>query len=93
MKRSWGTAVCTPSSRRFDRESALALDALAETDSWIEMSRVKSHEPFLHVERARARSIDRDDITCQRELREAHPLFLEIDAPIRGQQVAKELDR
>jgi hypothetical protein len=32
-----------------------------------------------------------DDTARQRELREAHRLFLEIGAPIRAEQVAKEL--
>jgi hypothetical protein len=32
-----------------------------------------------------------DETTRQRELREAHRLFLEIGAPIRAEQVAKEL--
>jgi len=32
-----------------------------------------------------------DEATRQRELREAHRLFLEIGAPIRAEQVAREL--
>jgi hypothetical protein len=32
-----------------------------------------------------------DEATCERELREAHRLFLEIGAPIRAAEVAKEL--
>jgi hypothetical protein len=32
-----------------------------------------------------------DEITRQRELREAHRLFTEIGAPIRAAEVAKEL--
>jgi len=32
-----------------------------------------------------------DKSTCERELREAHRLFLEIGAPIRAEQAAKEL--
>jgi hypothetical protein len=32
-----------------------------------------------------------DEATRQRELREAHRLFLEIGAPIRAVEVAKEL--
>ncbi len=65
--------------------------ALAEADAWLEMSGAKSYEPFLHVERAELARLNGDDTTRQRELREAHRLFLEIGAPIRAEQVAKEL--
>jgi tetratricopeptide (TPR) repeat protein len=67
--------------------------ALAEADAWLEMSGAKSYEPFLHVERAELARLNGDDATRQRELREAHRLFLEIDAPIRAAEVAKELGR
>jgi tetratricopeptide (TPR) repeat protein len=65
--------------------------ALAEADAWLEMSGAKSYEPFLHVERAELARLTGDEANCQRELREAHRLFLEIGAPIRAEQVAKEL--
>jgi hypothetical protein len=65
--------------------------ALAEADAWLEMSGAKSYEPFLHVERAELAELTGDNIARQRELREAHRLFLEIGAPIRAAQVAKEL--
>jgi len=52
------------------------------------MSGAKSYQPFLHVERAELG----DETTRQRELCEAHRLFLEIGAPIRAAEVAKELD-
>ena len=55
------------------------------------MSGAKSYEPFLHVERAELARLTGDETTRQRELREAHRLFLEIGAPIRAEQVAKEL--
>ena len=55
------------------------------------MSGAKSYEPFLHVERAELARLTGDEATRQRELREAHRLFLEIGAPIRAEQVAKEL--
>ena len=54
------------------------------------MSGAKSYEPFLRVERAELARLNGDDATRQRELREAHRLFLEIGAPIRAEQVAKE---
>jgi hypothetical protein len=67
--------------------------ALAEADAWLEMSGAKSYAPFLHVERAELARLTGDEATRQRELREAHRLFLEIGAPIRAEQVAKELAR
>jgi hypothetical protein len=65
--------------------------ALAEADAWLEMSGAKSYEPFLHVERAELARLTGDKAARERELREAHRLFLEIGAPIRAEQVAKEL--
>jgi hypothetical protein len=64
---------------------------LAEADAWLEMSGAKSYEPFLHVERAALARLTGDEDTRQRELREAHRLFTEIGAPIRAEQVAKEV--
>jgi tetratricopeptide (TPR) repeat protein len=65
--------------------------ALAEADAWLEMSGAKSYEPFLHVERAELARLTGDEATRQRDLREAHRLFLEIGAPIRAEQLAREL--
>jgi hypothetical protein len=65
--------------------------ALAEAGAWLEMSGAKSYEPFLWVERAELARLNGDDTARRRELREAHRLFLEIGAPIRAEQVAKEL--
>jgi hypothetical protein len=48
-------------------------------------------EPFVWVERAELARLAHDETARQRELREAHRLFLEIGAPIRAEQVAKEL--
>jgi hypothetical protein len=56
------------------------------------MSGAKSYEPFLHVERAELARLVGDESTRQRELREAHRLFLEIGAPLRAAMVAKELE-
>jgi tetratricopeptide (TPR) repeat protein len=64
---------------------------LAEADAWLEMSGAKSYEPFLHVGRAELARLVGDENAHQRELREAHRLFVEIGAPIRAEQVAKEL--
>jgi tetratricopeptide (TPR) repeat protein len=65
--------------------------ALAEAHAWLEMSGAKSYEPFLHVERAELARLTGDEAARQRELHEAHRLFLEIGAPIRAEQIAKEL--
>jgi hypothetical protein len=64
---------------------------LAEADAWLEMSGAKSYEPFLHVERAELARLTGDERARERELREAHRLFLEMGAPIRAAEVAKEL--
>jgi hypothetical protein len=63
--------------------------ALAEADAWLEMSGAKSYAPFLCVERAEFARLSGDEATRQRELREAHRLFLEIGAPIRAAEVAR----
>jgi hypothetical protein len=59
---------------------------LAEADAWLEMSGAKSYEPFLHVERAELAKLTGDEVTRERELREAHRLFTEIGAPIRAKK-------
>jgi hypothetical protein len=64
---------------------------LAEAAAWLEMSGAKSYEPFLHVERAELARLTGDEVTREREFGEAHRLFLEIGAPIRAAEVAKEL--
>src|SRR5262249_14676478 len=65
--------------------------ALAEAAAWLEMSGAKSYEPFLHVERAELARLVADEATRHREFREAHRLFIEIGAPSRAAEVAKEL--
>src|SRR5215472_6687185 len=65
--------------------------SLAEASAWLEMSGAKGYEPCLHVERAELARLTGDEATRRRELREAHRLFLEIGAPIRAEQIAKEL--
>jgi hypothetical protein len=65
--------------------------ALAEADAWIEMSGAKSYEPFLCVERAELARLGGDEAARQRELREAHQLFIEMGATSRAAEVAKEL--
>jgi hypothetical protein len=64
---------------------------LAEAEAWLEMTGAKSYEPFLHVERAELARLTGDEAARERELREAHRLFIEIGAPIRAAEIAKEL--
>jgi tetratricopeptide (TPR) repeat protein len=64
---------------------------LAEAEAWLEMSGAKSYQPFIHVERAELARLTGDEATRERELREAHRLFTEIGAPIRAEQIAREL--
>ena len=73
-------------------EAARDVEAtLAEADAWLEMSGAKSYQPFLHVERAELARLAGDVASREHELREAHRLFLQIGAPIRAAEVAKEL--
>jgi hypothetical protein len=62
-----------------------------KTDAWIEMSGAKDHELFPHVERAELARFTGDEATRHHELREAHQLLTEMGAPLRTEQVAKEL--
>jgi hypothetical protein len=64
---------------------------LAEAETWLKMSGAKSHEPFLHVQCAELALLTGDEAQRERELREAHRLFTEIGAPIRAEEVMKEL--
>ena len=50
-----------------------------------------TYEPFVRLELAELARLTGDAPRCQRELREAHRLFLEIGAPIRAERIAKEL--
>jgi hypothetical protein len=51
----------------------------------------KSQEPFIHEERAALARLLGDDATHQRELREAHRLFTEVEATGHAARLAKEL--
>jgi hypothetical protein len=69
----------------YDRECARrALSLVGETGG-------KALEPFIRVELSNLARLAGDEPARQRELREAHRLFLEIGAPIRAAEVAKEL--
>jgi hypothetical protein len=65
--------------------------ALAEAEAWIERSGAKSYEPFLQLERAELARLTGDEVSREHALREAHRLFVEIGAPARAEQVAREI--
>ena len=48
-------------------------------------------DPFICLERPELARLNGDRVTREHELREAHRLFMEIGAPIRAAEVAKEL--
>jgi hypothetical protein len=52
---------------------------------------LKFFAPFVCVDRATLAQLSGDEATREHELREAYRLFLEIGAPIRAAEVAKEL--
>jgi hypothetical protein len=52
----------------------------------------RGFEPHVHLERAEFARLTGDKATCERELREAHRLFLEMGATIRAAEIAKELE-
>jgi class 3 adenylate cyclase/tetratricopeptide (TPR) repeat protein len=64
---------------------------LSAAQALIEQTGAKSYAPFVHVERAELARLLGDEGTRQNELRAAHRLFLEIGAPIRAAEVAREL--
>ena len=73
-------------------------DARAEVES--ELSRLetlvdwmgaRSWQPFVHEERARLARVLKDEATCELELREAHRLFVEMDARGHAERIAQEL--
>jgi hypothetical protein len=67
--------ACSEETIRATLEKALAL--AKETEA-------KSYEPFVRVELAELARVTGDDHGRERELREAHRLFIEIGAPLRA---------
>jgi hypothetical protein len=65
--------------------------ALEETSRCARKMGLKTFDAFVCAERAELARLTYDETTRQRELREAHRLFLEMGAPIRAEQAAKEL--
>jgi hypothetical protein len=65
--------------------------ALARAGSLVAETDARSYQPFIHVELAELARLSGDEAVRERELCEAHRLFIEIGAPIRAAEVAKEL--
>jgi hypothetical protein len=51
------------------------------------------YEAFLQLERAELDRLTGDEASREQALREAHQLFLELDAMARAEQVAREIGR
>jgi ATP/maltotriose-dependent transcriptional regulator MalT len=64
---------------------------LADASALIDETGARCRAPIVHEVSAELARLRGDEATRQRELREAHRLFLEIGAPIRAAEVAKEL--
>jgi len=65
--------------------------ALERALALIRETGARGFEPHVYLERAALARLAGDEAAYQRELREAHRLFLEIGAPIRAAEVAREL--
>jgi class 3 adenylate cyclase/tetratricopeptide (TPR) repeat protein len=66
-------------------------EAIEKLDQLVRQQGMKFSEPFVSLERAELARLTGNEAARQRELREAHRLFVEIGAPIRAAEVAKEL--
>ena len=65
--------------------------ALAAAAALVEGTGAGSRTPFLHLARAELAAARDDPAARERELREAQRLFVAMGAPIRAEQVAREL--
>jgi len=65
--------------------------ALAAAAALVERTGAGSRAPFLHLARAELAAARGDRATRERELREARRLFVTMGAPLRAEQVAREL--
>jgi len=65
--------------------------ALDRAEALIRETGAKNYQPFIHLERAELARLEGDAETRVRELREAHRLFLAMGAPIRVEQVERQL--
>jgi adenylate cyclase len=75
-----------------DADGATGIEAaLRDAMALVEATGARAHAPFIHVERAALAHLLGDEATRQRELREAHRLFIEMGATARAEQVSREL--
>jgi hypothetical protein len=65
--------------------------ALRDGMALVEATGARAFVPFIHVERAALAQLLGDEAVRERELHEAHRLFTEMGAPVRAEQVAREL--
>jgi adenylate cyclase len=66
-------------------------ESLARALTLIEETEARSYTPFVHEERAELARLLGDDVTRERELREAHRLYTEMGATGHAQRLAREL--
>jgi adenylate cyclase len=72
-------------------EASVIASQLEHALALVERTGARALEPFIGIELARLARLRGDEKNRERHLREAHWRFLEIGAPIRAEQVAKEL--
>ena len=65
--------------------------SLSEAEALVKTTGAESWRPFIHEERAKLAQLAGDEVTRQRELREAHRLFVDIGAPAHAERIEKEL--
>src|SRR5262249_49227342 len=65
---------------------------LAEAEHLIAETGARIYLPDVHLERAELARLGGDEVSQQRELREAHRLFTEMGATARAEQVASRLN-
>ena len=72
--------------------AATAIDAaLDAATALMEATDARLYAPSIHVERARLARLRGDAAACERERDAAHRLFIEMGAPARAEQIAKEI--
>ena len=81
-----GRALIHADARRGEVEATLDAEL-----SLVEDTGARGYLPFIHLERAALARLLGDVTRRQRELAEAHRLLTEMAAPIRAEQVAREL--
>ena len=65
--------------------------SLSAAEALVKTTGAESWRPFIHEERANLARLAGDEVTRQRELREAHRLFVDIGAPAHAERIKKEL--